>query len=116
MYYAVAYLVQRLIVNARAKHSDGYRPALRLQLARAALQQRSPVRYKVHLVHKEEHRRFGRVFLQRVEAIAVVRCILDSIMRADLENVNQHTDVLKDGRALRREVGIHKGILTAAVP
>jgi hypothetical protein len=78
-------------VDARAKHSDGYRPALCLQLARAALQQRSLVpRYKVHLVHKKKHRRFGRVFLQRVKAVAVIRRVLDSIVRADLdlENVN----------------------------
>lgn len=104
---------------ARAKHSNGYRPALRLQLARAALQQRSLIpRHKVHLVHKKKHRRFGRVFLQRVKAVAVIRRVLDSIVRADLdlENVNEHTDVLEDRRALRREVGIHKGILTAAVP
>jgi hypothetical protein len=112
-----AYLVQCLIVNARAKYSDGHRPALRLQLARAALQQRSPVaRYEVHLVHKKEHRRFGRVSLQRVKTVAVVRRVLDSIVRADLENVNQHTDVLEDGRALRREVRVHKGVLAAAVP
>ena len=76
-------------MNARAKHSDGYCPALCLQLARAALQQRRPVpRHKVHLVHKKEHRRFGRVFLQRVDAVAVIRRVLDSIMGADLENVN----------------------------
>ena len=111
------YLVQRLVVNARAKHSDGYRPALRLQLARAALQQRTPVpRHEVHLVHEQEHRRFGRVFLQRVEAVAVIRRVLDGVVRADLENVNQHADLLEDGRALRREVGIHKGVLAAAVP
>ena len=104
-------------MNARAKHSDGYCPALCLQLARAALQQRCPVpRHKVHLMHKKEHRRFGRVFLQRVKTVVVIRCVLDSIMRADLENVNQHTDLLEDGRALCREVGIHEGILTAAVP
>ena len=104
-------------MNARAKYCDCYRPTFCLQLARAALQQRSPVpRYKVHLVHKKEHRRFGRVFLQCIEAVAVIRCVLDSIMRADLKHVNQHADLLEDGRALRREVGIHKGILTAAVP
>ena len=67
-------------------------------------------------MHKKEHRRFGRVFLERVEAVAIIRRVLDGVVRADLENVNQHTDVLEDGRALRREVGIHKGILTAAVP
>jgi hypothetical protein len=37
-------------------------------------------------------------------------------VRADLENVNQNADVLEDRRALRREVGIHKGVLAAAVP
>src|SRR5216684_8374089 len=104
-------------MNARAKHHGGYRPALCLQLARAALKQRSPIpRYEVHLVHKKEYRRFRRILLQRIEAVAVVCCVLDSIMRANLENVNQHADLLEDSRALRREVGIHKGVLTAAVP
>jgi len=67
-------------------------------------------------VHKKEHRHFWQVLLQRVEAVTVICCVLDSIMRADLENVNQHADLLEDGRALRREVRVHEGILTAAVP
>jgi hypothetical protein len=104
-------------VDARAKHRDGHRPAFPLQLARATLQQRSPIpRHEVHLVHKEEDRRFGRVPLQRVEAIAVIRRVLDGVVRADLENVNKHADVLEDGRALRREVRVHEGVLAAAVP
>ena len=67
-------------------------------------------------MHKEEDRRLGRVFLQRVEAVAIIRRVLDSIMRADLKNVNQHADVLENGRALRREVGVHERVLPAAVP
>ena len=66
-------------------------------------------------MHKKEHRHFWQVLLQRVEAVTVICCVLDSIMRADLENVNQHADLLEDGRALRREVRVREGILTAAV-
>ena len=104
-------------MNARTKHRDGHRSALPLQLARAALQQRSPIpRHEVHLVHKEEDRRFRRVPLQRVEAIAIIRRVLDGVMRADLENVYEHADVLEDSRALRREIRVHKGVLAATVP
>jgi hypothetical protein len=104
-------------MNTRTEHRDRHHSALPLQLARAALQQRSPIpRHKVHLVHKEEDRRFGRVLLQRVEAIAIVRRVLDGVVRADLENVYEHADVLKDRRALRREVRIHESVLAAAVP
>ena len=113
----LTYLVQRLVMNTRTEHRNRHHSALPLQLARAALQQRSPIpRHKVHLVHKEEDRRFGRVLLQRVEAIAIVRRVLDGVVRADLENVYEHADVLKDRRALRREVRIHEGVLAAAVP
>lgn len=111
-----AYLVQRLVVNARAEYRDGHGPTLHLQLARAALEKRRPVRDEVHLVHEEEHRRLRRVLLQRVEAVAVVRRVLGGVVRADLEDVDEHADVLKDRRALRREVGVHEGILPAAVP
>ena len=37
-------------------------------------------------------------------------------MRADLEDVNQHADVLEDGRALGEEVRVHERVLAAAVP
>ena len=67
-------------------------------------------------MHEEEDRRLGRVLLQRVEAVAIIRRVLDSVMRADLENVYQHADVLEDGRALRREVRVHERVLPAAVP
>jgi len=104
-------------VNARPKHRDGHRAALRLQLPCPALQQRSPVpRDEVHLVHEEEDTRLGRVPLQRVQAIAVVRRVLGRVMRANLEDVNQHADVLEDGRALGGEVRVHERVLAAAVP
>ena len=67
-------------------------------------------------MHKEEDRRLGRVLLQRVEAVAIIRRVLDSIMRADLKHVNQHADVLEDRRALGREVRVHECVLPAAVP
>jgi len=104
-------------VNARPEYRDGHRAALRLQLPRPALQQRRLVpRDEVHLVHEEEDARLGRVLLERVEAIAVVRRVLGRVMRADLEDVNQHADVLEDGRALRGEVRVHERVLPAAVP
>ena len=37
-------------------------------------------------------------------------------MRADLENVDQHADVLEDRRALGGQVRVHEGVLAAAVP
>ena len=46
----------------------------------------------------------GRVLLERVQAIAVVCRVLGGAMRADFEDVNQHTDVVEDRRALRGEV------------
>jgi hypothetical protein len=76
-----------------------------LQLPRPAFQQRSPVSdHEVYLVFKQAHRRFRRVLLQRDEAIPIISRILDSIMRGDLENINQLMGVSKDRRALRREV------------
>jgi hypothetical protein len=104
-------------VNARPEYCDGHRTALRLKLPRPTLQQRRLVpRDEVHLVHEEEDARLGRVLLERIEAIAVVRRVLGRIMRADLEDVNQHADVLEDGRALRGEVRVHERVLPAAVP
>ena len=113
-----AYLVQRLVVNARAKHRDAHGAALRLQLARAALEQHGfiPRADEVHLVHEEEDGRLGRVALQRLEAVAVVRGVLGGVVRAHLEDVDQHADVLEDRRALRREVRVHERVLPAAVP
>ena len=37
-------------------------------------------------------------------------------MRADLEDVNQHADVLEDGRALCGQIRVHECVLAAAVP
>ena len=37
-------------------------------------------------------------------------------MRADLEDVNQHADVLEDGRALGGQIRVHECVLAAAVP
>ena len=112
-----AYLVQRLVVNARPKYRDPHRTALRLQLPRPPLQQRRPVsRDEVHLVYEKEDARLRRVLLQRVQAIAIVRRVLGRVMRADLEDVYQHTDVLEDGRALGRQVRVHERVLAAAVP
>jgi len=86
-------------VNARPEH----RAALRLQLPRPALQQRHPVPGDgIHLENEEEDT--GRVLLERVQAIAVVCRVLGRAMRADFEDVNQHTDVVEGRRALRREV------------
>jgi hypothetical protein len=114
----MAYLVQRLIVDARTEHRDGYGSTLRLQLARPALQQRCPIstRDEIHLVHEEKHGRLGRMLLQRIDAITVVRGVLDRVVRADLENVDQHADVLEDRRALGGQVRVHERVLTAAVP
>ena len=104
-------------MDARAKYSDGHRTALRLQLPRSALQKHRPVpRDEIHLVHEEEHRRLGRVLLQRVEAIAVIRRVLGRVVRADLKDVDEHADVLEDRRALRGEVRVHERVLPAAVP
>jgi len=75
--------------DARPEYRDGHYAALRLQLPRPALQQRRPVpRDEVHLVNEEEDSRLGRVPLLRVQAIAVVRRILSTVMRADPEDVN----------------------------
>ena len=114
----MAYLVQCLVVDARTEHRDGHGSTLRLQLARAALQQRCPIsaRDEIHLVNEEKHRRLGRIPLQRVEAIAVVRGVLDRVVRADLENVDQHANVLEKCRALGGQVRVHERVLTAAVP
>ena len=67
-------------------------------------------------MHEKEDARLGRVLLERVKAIAVVGRVLGRVMRADLEDVNQHTDVLGDGRALGGEVRVHEHVLSAAVP
>jgi hypothetical protein len=98
-------LVQRLIVNTRAKHLDGDGPTLTLQLARAALEYRRLVpRDEVHLVHEQKHGRLWRVLLQTVETVTVVLCVLCRISCADLKNVNEHADVLEDGRSLSGQV------------
>ena len=54
-----AYLVQRLVVDARTEHRDGHGSTLHLQLARPALQQRRPIsaRDEIHLVNEEKHGR-----------------------------------------------------------
>jgi len=48
-----------------------------------------------HLVNEEKHGRVGRIPLQRIEAIAVVRGVLGRVVRANLETVDQHADVLE---------------------
>ena len=64
-------------MNARPEHSA----ALRLQLPRPALQQRHPVsRDEIYPVNEEEDTRLGRVRLQRVQAIAVVRRVLGRVI------------------------------------
>ena len=67
-------------------------------------------------MYEKEDARLRRVLLQRVQAIAIVRRVLCRVMRADLEDVYQHTDVLEDGRALGRQVRVHERVLAAAVP
>jgi len=96
----MAHLVQRLVVNAGTKHRDGHDFTLRLQLARVArpeLQQRCPISAcdDIHLVNEEKHGRVWRILLHGVDAIAVVRGVLGRVVRADLENVDQHADVLE---------------------
>ena len=85
----MAYLVQRLVVDARTEHRDGHGSALHLQLPRPTLQQRCPLsaRDEIHLVNEEKHGRLGRILLQSVDAIAVVRGVLGRVVRADLEDV-----------------------------
>jgi hypothetical protein len=67
-------------------------------------------------VNEEKHRRLGRILLQRVDAVAVVRGVLDRVVRADLENVDEHADVLEDRRALGGQVRVHERVLATAVP
>jgi hypothetical protein len=57
----VAYLVQRLIVDARTEHRDGRGSTLRLQRERASLWQRCPIsaRDEIRLVNEEKHGRLG---------------------------------------------------------
>ena len=112
-----AHLVQRLVVYARAKHRDGDGPALRLQVARAALEHSTLFpNDEVHLVHEQEHGGVWGVLLERVETVAVVLRVFGGVARADFEDVDEHPDMLEDGRALRGEVRVHERVLPAAVP
>jgi hypothetical protein len=52
-------------------------------------------RGEIRLVNEEKHSRLGRILLQRVEAIVVVPGVLGRVVHTDLENVDQHVDVLK---------------------
>ena len=112
-----AHLVQRLIVYARAEHRDGDRPALRLQLALAPLEHDTLVPHdEVHFVHEQENGRVGGVLLERIETVAIVLSVFGAVARADFEDVDEHPDVLEDGRALRGEVRVHERVLSSAVP
>jgi hypothetical protein len=98
----MTHLGQRLVVYARNEHRDGHGSTLRLHLARPALQQRRPIsaRDGIHLVKEEKHGRLGRILLQRVDAIAVVRGVLGRVVRGDINNVDQHAEMLEELRAL----------------
>jgi hypothetical protein len=67
-------------------------------------------------VNKEKHSRLGRILLQCVEEIMVVHGVLGRVARADLEDVDEHTDMLEDGRALGGQVRVYERVLAAAVP
>lgn len=113
----VTYLVQRLVVYARAEHRDGDGPALRLQLAFSPLEEGTLVTHdEVHLVHEQKYGGIGGVLLQRIKTVTVVLRVFGCVARADFEDVDEHPDVLEDGRALRGEVRVHERVLASAVP
>jgi hypothetical protein len=112
-----AHFVQRLVIYARAEHRYTNGPALCLQLTLATLENNTLFPYhEVHLVHQQEHGSIGGVLLERVETVAVVLRVFGGIARADFEDVDEHPDMLKDGRALCGEVRVHERVLSSAVP
>jgi hypothetical protein len=68
----------------------------------------APVALPCDEIHhaNEKYGRRGRILLQRVDAIAVVRGVLGRVVCADLENVDQHADVLDDHRGLGGQVRV----------
>jgi len=111
----MAYLVQRLVVDARAENRDRHGSTLRLQRVRAAVQQRCPIstRDEIHLVNEEKHGRLGQILLQYVDVIAAVRSV--PVVRADLKTVDEHAEVREDRRALGGQVRVNERVLVAAV-
>ena len=67
-------------------------------------------------MHEQENGRVGGVLLERIETVAIVLSVFGAVARADFEDVDEHPDVLEDGRALRGEVRVHERVLSSAVP
>ena len=67
-------------------------------------------------MHEQENGGVGGVLLERIETVTVVLRVFGSVARADFEDVDEHPDMLEDGRALRGEVRVHERVLSSAVP
>ena len=112
-----AHLVKTLVVDTRPKHLDLHLAADLPKLRGLALEHRLLRRAdQVHLVDQQEDGRVGTVLPERVQALGVVLQVARVAPAFDLEDVDEHADVLEDDRLLRGEVGVHEGVLPAAVP
>ena len=67
-------------------------------------------------MHQREHCGGRTVSSQRGETLAIVFHVFGNVSCCNVEDIYQHTDMLKDGRLLGREVRVHEGILAATVP
>lgn len=67
-------------------------------------------------MHKEEDGSIRAVLLQGTQTCLVVVQVLLHVASLDLKDVNHDADVLKDGRLLDGQVGIHESVLTATIP
>ena len=53
---------------------------------------------------------------ETVDAVAVVLEVFRSFLRLNVEDVDEHADLLKYSGTLGGEVRVHKGVLASAVP
>jgi hypothetical protein len=67
-------------------------------------------------MHEQEDFGLCAIFLQPIDAVPVIFEILERFSCLDIEDINQHRDMLEYRRPLGGKIAVHEGILATAVP